>query len=261
MGSCFIVTTLAEARRAGIKNDELIFVAGGASAKEADDFLARDCYTKSSAQDAVLERALEIAGGATRLTHLELYSCFPVVPKMALQTLSRLGAPPLPPTVTGGLTFFGGPLHNYMSHAICAMVRTLQQPGAEAGLVYGQGGYVTKHHAVVLTREQSGLELTLQYSVQRAADDKTGAIPDIAADYCGPATVETYTVQYERNGEAQKGVVILRTPTGKRLAAAVEATDSRALAVLQCKEKSAIGRSGEVSLYDENWAVWSPFPN
>lgn len=258
MGSCFIVTTLAEARRAGIGDEDVIFIAGGASAKEPDDFLARDCYNKSSAQDAVLERTLQIVGEATRLTHLELYSCFPVVPKMALSTLSRLGAPDLPPTVTGGLSFFGGPMHNYMSHAICAMVRALRQPGAEAGLVYGQGGYVTKHHAVVLTRQHSGQELTPEYSVQRLADDRMGPIPELDLDYVGPATVETYTIQYERNGEADKGVVVLRTPTGKRLAAAVEATDRNALAVLQCTGQSAIGRRGQVTLHEHSWAVWSP---
>ena len=45
----------------------------------------------------------------------ELYSCFPCVPKMAAR---RLGLPRgMAPTTTGGLTFFGAPLNNYMTHA------------------------------------------------------------------------------------------------------------------------------------------------
>ena len=48
------------------------------------------------------------------------------------------------PTVTGGLTFFGAPLNTYMTHAACAMVRRVRG-GAKLGLLYGKGGFVTKH--------------------------------------------------------------------------------------------------------------------
>ena len=56
------------------------------------------------------------------------------------------------PTVTGGLTFFGAPLNTYMTHAACAMVRELRD-GGKLGLLYGQGEFVTKHHALVLSRQ------------------------------------------------------------------------------------------------------------
>src|SRR3546814_1966644 len=47
--------------------------------------------------------------------HVELYSCFPCVPKMARRIL---GWPwDRPATVFGGLTFGGCPIANYMSHA------------------------------------------------------------------------------------------------------------------------------------------------
>jgi acetyl-CoA C-acetyltransferase len=73
----------------------------------------------------------------------------PCVPKMARRTLG-LGAD-VKPTVAGGLTFFGAPLNTYMTHAACAMVRQLRG-GARLGLLYGQGGFVTKHHALVKRR-------------------------------------------------------------------------------------------------------------
>src|SRR3546814_20134983 len=99
---------------------------GGAAGKEPEDYLKRDAYTHSTAQEAVLRKSVEIVGGdAKRFDHVELYSCFPVVPKMALRTLG-LDASSCTPTVAGGLTFFGGPLNNYMSHAVCALVRTLR---------------------------------------------------------------------------------------------------------------------------------------
>ena len=53
-----------------------------------------------------------VEGDGKRFDAIELYSCFPVVPKMARRTLG-LG-PDVKPTVTGGLTFFGAPLNTYM---------------------------------------------------------------------------------------------------------------------------------------------------
>ncbi len=76
-------------------------------------------FFESHAQNAVLAAAMEIGGGDGKaFDAIELYSCFPCVPKMARRTLG-LGAD-VEPTVTGGLTFFGAPLNTYMTHAACA---------------------------------------------------------------------------------------------------------------------------------------------
>ena len=60
----------------------------------------------------------------------ELYSCFPVVPKMAGDVLGEAAL--ARPSVTGGLSFFGAPLNSYMTHAATAMVRALRA-GPDAG--------------------------------------------------------------------------------------------------------------------------------
>src|SRR3546814_16376047 len=95
---------------------------GGAAGKEPEDYLKRDAYTHSTAQEAVLRKSVEIVGGdAKRFDHVELYSCFPVVPKMALRTLG-LDTSSCKPTVTGALTFVGGPPNNNISHTARARV-------------------------------------------------------------------------------------------------------------------------------------------
>ena len=138
MGAAVLMTSLAKARQAGIAGDRLVHVWGGASAEEPRDYLIRDQFYESHAQNAVLEKVMELAGGdGSAFDAIELYSCFPCVPKMARRTLG-LGAD-VKPTVTGGLTFFGAPLNTYMTHAACAMVRRLRG-GARLGLLYGQGG-------------------------------------------------------------------------------------------------------------------------
>lgn len=255
LASAFIVTSLAEARAGAIPDEDLIFIIGGAAANECDHFLERDSFRYSRAQEAVLERAAEIAGGLQAIAHMELYSCFPVVPKMAQRTLGK-HAYNRSPTVTGGLTFFGAPLHNYMSHAVCAMVRALRSDGEGVGLLYGQGGHMTKHHAVILSRTPPQNELSTEFSVQSTADARRAPAPLIRNDYCGPADVEAYTVHYDRDGRPVQGVVILLTPAGERTIARVPIEDAETLAVLESSVQSAVGQTGQVSIAADGDATW-----
>ena len=112
-----------------------------------------------------------VESDGTAFDAIELYSCFPTVPKMARRTL-KLG-PDVQPTVTGGLTFFGAPLNAYMAHAACAMVRKLRG-GGKLGLLYGQGGFVTKHHGLILSPQAPRTTLAQETSVQAEADRMLG---------------------------------------------------------------------------------------
>lgn len=227
-GAAVLVASLATARANGISEDRLIHVWGGAAANEPRNFLLRDQYRRSHAQDAVLETAR--ARAADGFDALELYSCFPCVPKMARRTLG-LG-PDVAPTVTGGLTFFGAPLNNYMTHAICAMTRRLRG-GDGVGLLYGQGEYVTKHHAVVVaSRPPEGRLKPAEETVQTLADSRYGPVPAFSADEQGPAILETFTVIYDRDGAPAHGAVIVRTASGARSLARVPATDLAGIARL-----------------------------
>lgn len=243
-----IVTSVGEARAAGVPDEKMVFLWGGAAAVEPEDYLKRDSYAHSTAQAAVLEKAKEIVGGdAHRFDRMELYSCFPVVPKMALRTLGLEGSGKSP-TVAGGLTFFGGPLNNYMSHAVCAMVREMRTAPGSLGLVYGQGGYVNKHHAIIVSTTPADRPLSEHYSVQAEAEAARGPVPPLLDDYEGPATIETYTVRYDRDGAPIEGAVIARTPEGGRVMARVMADDEASIGLLQSTECSAVGISGHVRI-------------
>ncbi len=206
-GGAVILTSLAVARAAGIPDARCIHIHGGAAANEPRDYLQRDTYHASPAQDAVLHAALQIAGEAP-FDAAELYSCFPCVPKMARRTL---GLPAdMVPTVAGGLTFFGAPLNTYMTHAACAMVRRLRSAGG-TGLLYGQGEFVTKHHALVVSAAAPGHGRILDAaSVQELADRARGSVPEFSTTATGPAELETFTVIYDREGAPSHGAVIAR---------------------------------------------------
>jgi acetyl-CoA C-acetyltransferase len=187
---------------------------------------------------------MALAGGDGKaFDAIELYSCFPCVPKMARRTLGLEAD--VQPTVTGGLTFFGAPLNTYMTHAACAMVRRLRG-GARLGLLYGQGGFVTKHHALVLSRQPPQAALAQDSSVQAEADAHRGAVPDFVTQASGKGTVESCTVLYGRGGEVEHGVVMLRTQDNARALARVGAQDGATLAHLLNMERTPVGSTGDI---------------
>lgn len=244
-GAAFIVTSLAEARRRGVTEDRLIYVGAGAAAHESDDFLERDTFAASPSMAMSLTRALELNGvSADTIDHAELYSCFPCVPKMARRVIGW----PLdrPATVFGGLTFGGGPIGNYMSHAVACMVDKLrEQPGT--GLLFANGGYATHNHTIVLTSQPNpDVRFPQDYDYQAPADAARGAVPELDKDYLGPATIETYTVHYGRQGEAKLGTVVARTPAGRRTLAAVLPHDEAMIAFLTDGQTEPVGARGEV---------------
>src|SRR6266478_6019420 len=254
MGAAVLMTSLAKARAAGIAEDRLVHVWGGASEEEPRDYLIRDQFFESHPQNAVLNAVLDLVGGNGRaFDAIELYSCFPCVPKMARRTLG-LGTE-VQPTVTGGLTFFGAPLNTYMTHAACAMVRKLRS-GANFGLLYGQGGFVTKHHALVLSRQAPRGALAQDTSVQTEADRHRRAVPEFVTEANGKGAVESFTVIYGRNGEAEHGVVMLRTQDNARALARVSASDGATLSHLLNMDRTPVGSRGDIVTADDGVLEW-----
>jgi acetyl-CoA C-acetyltransferase len=202
----------------------------------------------------VLGAVTDLVGGqAKAFDAIELYSCFPCVPKMARRTLGL--DPDINPTVTGGLTFFGAPLNTYMTHAACAMVRKLRG-GARLGLLYGQGGFVTKHHGLVLSRQASAEPLAQETSVQSEADRHRGAVPAFVTEAAGMATVESFTAIYARDNAIEHGVVMLRTSNNARTLARVPAHDRATLAHLLDMDRSPVGSSGEIFRANDGILEW-----
>ena len=63
-----------------------------------------------------------------QLSVVDLYSCFPIVPKLGSL---HLGLDRVELSATGGLSSFGGPHNNYSSHAIVAVTR----PSSRSGVI------------------------------------------------------------------------------------------------------------------------------
>lgn len=245
-----LLTTLAAARKAGIPEHRLVYVHGGAAAGEPVDYLARDQFGHSAAQDAVLDAAQAIAPQG--FGAIELYSCFPIVPKMARRSLGLAMDDAM--TVCGGLSFFGAPLNTYMTHATAAMVRHLRRQPAQHALLYGQGGYVTKHHALVLGSDApEPATLMRPRDVSMEADAMRAPVPRLALDHAGPAEVETFTVIYDREGAPAYGSIIGRTPSGERVFAKLDMAE---VGEVQRLDASPVGAAGRVLVDDDGLQHW-----
>lgn len=243
-GAAFIVTSLENARAASVPEDRLVYVWAGAAAHELDEPLERTAWgLVPEGMRVSLQQALSANGlKSGDLDHVELYSCFPCVPKMARRVLDWPADKPV--TVHGGLTFGGGPICNYMSHAVAAMVSALRERG-RFGLLFGNGGHCTHNHSIVLGREPPPAErLGRSYDFQADADAAREPIPPLRDDYEGEVTVESYTVVYDRAGAPAFGVVLARSPKGTRVAAKVAREDVRSIGVLTGSEMEPVGTKG-----------------
>jgi acetyl-CoA C-acetyltransferase len=254
-GAGFLVTSLAAARARGIRDERMIFVGRGAAAHEAVDVLARAGYSESPSMAVSLRRTLELNGLSTAdLDYAELYSCFPCVPKMARRVIGW----PLQKaaTVFGGLTFGGGPVGNYMSHAVVSMVLALRERG-RYGLLFANGGLATHSHSMVLSRTPFAANSFPQnFDYQSEADAIRGAVPPIEEDYVGPATVETYTVFYDREGSPRQGVIVARSTRGSRFIAKVPDGDRAAIQWLTSGEQEPVGAAGTASKGPDGDTWW-----
>ena len=254
-GAALLVTSLAVARAAGVPEGRIVYVGKGAAAHEAEDVLARARWDESPSMAVALEQTIvRNRLDPQSLDHLELYSCFPCVPKMARRIL---GLPAdRTATVFGGLTFGGGPIGNYMAHAAASMVEKLRVAPGD-GLLFANGGFATHNHAILLTtRPQPAGTFPQDYDCKAEADARRGPIPELVDGYEGEATIETYTVIYDREAQPKFGVILARIPDGRRAIARVPAEDEAMIAFLTSGESEPVGAKGLVVRAGE-FSLWS----
>lgn len=215
-----LLTSLAAARELGVA-DRCTYLWGGAGAADDADLLRRADLSRSAALAAALTGALDAGGvGAAELDVLDVYSPFPVVPKLALQAL---GLPrDAVPTVTGGHSSFGGPLNSYSLHAVVAAVGRLRG-GAHLALVHANGGFLTSQHAVLLAdRAHPGGFVGDPEPVATTS----GPVPRLVAPTDGAVVVEAATVNHDKAGSPDQGFLVARTPAGERVALQTTAGDT-----------------------------------
>jgi acetyl-CoA C-acetyltransferase len=207
-----IMCSAQAAANAGVPRDRWVFPLAAAQAQDEWFVSERSELAASPAIRAVGRAALQHAGLAIDdLKYIDLYSCFPSAVELAAAELGLDAGDGRPLTVTGGLTFAGGPGNNYSSHGIATLVTRLRADPDAAGLSTALGWYATKHAAIVI----SGRPRKQHFQELRPDVERPAARP-VTADRSGPATVEGYTIPYARDGSPESVIVSALAPDGTR---------------------------------------------
>jgi acetyl-CoA C-acetyltransferase len=248
-GTALLLCSAETAQAAGVPRDRWVFPQTGTRAHDTYAVTERPALDRSPAIRVAGRRALELAGiGIGDPVAVDLYSCFPSAVQVAAAELGLpLDDPARPLTVTGGLSFAGGPWNNYVGHAIAAMVTRLRAEGSGTGLVTANGGFLTKHAIGVYGTEPPAGGFRSE-DVQAEVDE--AAPPTRAAEgYVGPGRVESWTVMHGREAP-EKAFVALRTPDEARAWAVSE--DTEVLATLLSRdvagEKVQVGEGAALVL-------------
>ena len=211
--AALLLCSVEAARRLGVAEDRWVFPLAGTDAHDTPFVSNRENLHSSPAIRVAGRRALELAGiGIDDVVHVDLYSCFPSAVQIGATELGLAIDRQL--TVTGGLTFAGGPWNNYVGHAIATMAGVLRADPGSVGLCSANGGYTTKH-AMGLYSTTPPRDGFRWEDVQDEVDAITSA-KDFAEEHEGPATIESYTVMHERDGSMTNAIVACLTPDDRR---------------------------------------------
>jgi acetyl-CoA C-acetyltransferase len=245
MGAALILTHEDMARQLGIPREKWIYPYAATDAHDHLSTSERFELHRSPAIRLAGRRCLELARVETGdLAHRDLYSCFPAAVRVSARELGIDETLPL--TVTGGLTFGGGPMNNYTLHGIARMAEVLRgDPGAK-GLVSGNGGFLTKHAFCVYSSEPPGKPFAHE-NLQQEVD----ALPKrgVAMEHAGEVTIEAYSVMYGRDGAPEIGHVACRLPDDRRAWGNVTDRDTAAAMTREefCGRSAKLGTDGLLS--------------
>ena len=141
----------------------------------------------------------------------ELYSCFPIAVQMFAEALGLEADKKL--TVTGGMSFAGGPLNNYMIHSTVKMIDEIRQNFEKIGLVTGVSGMMTKQ-AFALWAKEPLINFTSKDVTDNAAVlEKPISISKLEN---GLGKVIGYTILPKNQKDEEKAVVYIEDINGDR---------------------------------------------
>ncbi|KAJ6787054.1 hypothetical protein PWT90_03193 [Aphanocladium album] len=247
LSAACILTSTEHAEKLGIAKDKWVYVLGGAGTHEKDNFWERPGFASSPAITNSLNSALEVSGlKKDQIDVFDFYSCFPIVPKLACDHFGLSSTTPEKPiSLLGGLTAL---IDLTTFKALTAMTRELRSRKYQNGLILANGGMLTHQYVVCLSAQprKDGKDYPSKNPLPLVVQDPA---PPFVEDADGPATIETYTIEYDRSGAPSLGLIVGKLKTGERFLA--NHGDEATLERLAQRSVEHIGEAGVVRKDDE----------
>ncbi|EFQ83268.1 acetyl-CoA acetyltransferase [Aeromicrobium marinum DSM 15272] len=246
-----IVTSVAAAQAAGVPQDRWVFLHAGASAHDEWFVSERGDLASSPAIRTIGAAALAHAGRSIeQIRHVDLYSCFPSAVQIGARELGLpVGDPARPLSVTGGLTFAGGPGNNYGTHAVASLVPRLRAEPDTFGLSTSVGWFLTKHAVGIFSAQPPVQPYRDLHPVVEATPTRT-----VLAEYEGEAVVEAHTTQFDRDGSPDAVILSVVTPAGDRVLVRTRQPEVASAGSIAGR-RVQVGSTEEVRLLDESTEV------
>jgi len=241
-GAALVLLADSAARRLGVAHDRWVYPWAGVDVTEQWFLQDRVDYASLPGVRRAGAALLETVGrGIDAIAHLDLYSCFPIAPRLSAAMLGLAPDTARALTVTGGLPYFGGPGSNYATHAIATLAAPLRADRESFGLAHALGWNLTKHALAVYggAPPPRGWQRAGGAALQAHVDAEPH--PSIVETPAGRGTIEAYTVLHARGGEPEGGSVIGRLAGGERFLAILP----RDRGLLEAMEQAEqVGRAG-----------------
>jgi len=255
LAAALIMCSAGRATALGVPRDRWVFPLAGTDCHEHQFISNRWSFAETPAIARGGRLALELAGlDIDDVAFIDLYSCFPSAVQLGAASLGlellpagRQSARPL--TLTGGLSFAGGPWNNYVMHAIATAMRRLRESPGDKAFIWANGGYATKHAFGVYATKPAAQGF--RYANPQADID---ALPRrelaLGDDAAGDATIEAYTVMHDRNGVPERLIASALRGDGRRVW--ITNTDASVAAAFTQGEhvgdRVTLRRSGELAI-------------
>lgn len=222
------VMSASKATELGVPRDRWVFPLASVEAHDHYAVSHRADLASSPAIRLAGQRLFELAGfQVDEVAHVDLYSCFPSAVEVATTELGLTDR--REPTVTGGLSFAGGPWNNYVTHSIATMVTVLRNDPGSVGLVTANGGYLTKHALGLYSTEPPADGFRWD-----SAQDEVDALPhrevlepdDVTDGVLHPGEIESWTVTHDRDNQPAQAIATVLLGDGRRAWATTAEPDS-----------------------------------
>ncbi|NUU25776.1 MAG: acetyl-CoA acetyltransferase [Streptomycetaceae bacterium] len=217
--AALILCSAEAAERYGVPRDRWVFPWAAAESNLMVPIVARTPLHRSPGFAAVGSWLAAYTGTAVAdVEHLDLYSCFPAAVRIQIAELGLGEREDL--TVTGGMSFAGGPLNSYVLHSTVSMAKLLRTEPAAKGLVTCISGMVTKQAGAVWSATPPATPFHGEDLSARTKEATTTS--DVVADYQGLGAVDGYTVVEGTEQRPARAVAVVAVPGGGRTVAASE---------------------------------------
>ena len=145
------------------------------------------------------------------IDYYDLYSCFPIAVQMFSDSLEIDQSSPL--TITGGMSFAGGPLNHYVLSSTTQILDKLRKKSNKIGLITGVSGLMTKQSYALWSNECIDNFSIADVSYQARKEDKALTLSNKNS---GTAKIVGYTILLDKH-KNKKAVIYAELEDKKRL--------------------------------------------